>query len=103
MSLHDYLEKQRARPEQERRRLAVIWTAIAFAIILAIWAVSFREMTKPEEVQQADPAAAGLNELKNNFDQGKDSIENMMQSLPSQTTPTETENGQDSQNVPQLP
>jgi hypothetical protein len=92
MSIHDYIEKQRARSEHERRRLAVIWTAVAFAVVLVIWVVSFREMSSPEGVE-ADPASASLNDLRNdfqnNFDTGKDSIQDMMQDLPGQTAPTE--------------
>lgn len=99
MSLHDYLEKQRAKPVKERERLAVIWTAAAFAVILVIWVVSFREMSKPEEVQQADPAAASLNDLKNNFNDGKDSIQSMMQQLPA----SPTDGGSDTQNNNQAP
>jgi heme/copper-type cytochrome/quinol oxidase subunit 2 len=108
MSIQDYIKKQQQRPEHERRRLAVIWTAAAFVVILVIWVVSFREMNKPAEVQ-ADPSAASLNDLKNNFNQGKDSIENMMQQMPasptggpSQTAPadnTDTTSGSDSLNT----
>lgn len=101
MSIQDYIRKQQQRPEHERKRLAVIWTAAAFAVILLIWIVSFREMNKPAEVQ-ADPSAASLNELKNNFNQGKDSIEDMMEQMPEQAMPadnTDTMSGNDSLNT----
>jgi predicted PurR-regulated permease PerM len=88
MSLHNYLEKLRAKPIHERKRIAVIATAAGFLVILVIWVVSFNEMNKPAETQ-VDPASASLNDLKDNFQDnfqtGKDSIQNMMQELPSQT------------------
>jgi predicted PurR-regulated permease PerM len=87
MSLHNYLEKLRAKPIHERKRIAVIATAVGFLVILLIWVVSFNEMNKPAETQ-VDPASASLNDLKDNFQDnfqtGKDSIQNMMQELPGQ-------------------
>lgn len=98
MSLHDYLEKLRAKPVHERKRIAVVATAVGFSIILAIWVVSFNEMNKPAETQ-VDPASASLNDLKdnfqNNFQTEKDSIQNMMQELPAEEVggATGTDNG----------
>lgn len=83
MSLHNYIEKLRAKPVRERERIAVIATAIGFAVIFLIWIVSFNEMNKPVE-QPVDQTSASLNDLKNNFQTGKDSIQNMMQQLPNQ-------------------
>jgi len=90
MSLHSYIEKLRAKPVRERERIAVIATAVGFSIILLIWVVSFKEMNKPSE-QPVDQTSASLNDLKNNFQNGKDSIQNMMQQLPNQmgTAPTD--------------
>jgi len=125
MGLHDYIEKLRAKPVRERERIAVIATAIGFAMIFLIWVVSFKEMNKPVE-QPVDQTSASLNDLKNNFDQGKDSIQNMMQDLPNQTGAMETgaangvdnsgtdnsasnqdnntlQDNQNNQSVPQLP
>lgn len=84
MSLKDYIHKLQQKPVRERERIAVIATAVGFAVIFLIWIVSFKEMNKPAETQ-ADPTSASLNDLKNNFQTGKDSIQNMMQQLPSQT------------------
>jgi hypothetical protein len=84
MSLHNYIEKLRAKPVRERERIAVIATAVGFAVIFLIWIVSFNEMNKPAE-QPVDQTSASLNDLKNNFQTGKDSIQNMMQQLPNQT------------------
>ena len=84
MSLHNYIEKLRAKPVRERERIAVIATAAGFALIFLIWIVSFKEMNKPAE-QAVDPTSASLNDLKNNFQDDKDSIQDMMQQLPSQT------------------
>ena len=84
MSLKAYIHKLQQKPVRERERIAVIATAVGFAVIFLIWIVSFNEMNKPVETQ-ADPTSASLNDLKNNFQTGKDSIQNMMQDLPSQT------------------
>ena len=83
MSLKDYIHNLQQRPVRERERIAVIATAVGFAVIFLIWIVSFKEMNKPVETQ-VDPTSASLNDLKNNFQTGKDSIQNMMQQLPSQ-------------------
>jgi hypothetical protein len=93
MNLHEYVEKLRAKPVRERERIAVIATAVGFAMIFLIWIVSFNEMNKPAETQ-ADSTSASLNDLKNNFQTGKDSIQNMMQQLP--TSPA----GEPSQALP---
>lgn len=85
MNLHNYLEKLRAKPVHERKKIAFFATAVGFLVILVIWVVSFKEMNKPAETQ-VDPASASLNDLKDNFQDnfqtGKDSIQNMMQELP---------------------
>lgn len=99
MSLHNYIEKLRAKPVRERERIAVIATAVGFAVIFLIWIVSFNEMNKPADVQ-ADPTSASLNDLKNNFQTGKDSIQNMMQQLPGQTGATGTDGTNGAANVP---
>jgi hypothetical protein len=98
MSLKDYIHKLQQRPVRERERIAVIATAVGFAVIFLIWIVSFNEMNKPVETQ-ADPMSASLNDLKNNFQDGKDSIQNMMQQLPGQTGATGT-NGTNGASVP---
>jgi len=97
MSLHNYIEKLRAKPVRERERIAVIATAVGFVLILVIWVISFKEMNKQAE-PQADQTSASLNDLKTNFQTGKDSIQNMMQQLPSQTG-TDNSTG----NVPSAP
>ena len=110
MSLKDYIHKIQRKPVRERERIAVIWTAIGFSIILLIWIVSFREMNKPIETQ-ADQTSASLNDLKTNFQEGKDSIQDMMRELPNQTGADgslqnlegSAENNQEKAGVPQLP
>ncbi|MCX6766793.1 MAG: hypothetical protein NT170_03385 [Candidatus Moranbacteria bacterium] len=99
MNLHEYIEKLRAKPVRERERIAVIATAVGFAVIFLIWIVSFNEMNKPVETQ-ADPTSASLNDLKNNFQTGKDSIQNMMQQLPGQTGATGTDDTNGAANAP---
>jgi heme/copper-type cytochrome/quinol oxidase subunit 2 len=132
MGIKDYIYKVRHKSESERKRLAVIWTSVAFSIILVIWIISFRETNRLEPAQ-ADPAAASLNDLKTDFQDnlqiGKDSIQNMMQEVPASPVPTapvdnsvtapnddnlntdnsadnqgdNSQDSQDSPNVPQLP
>lgn len=84
MSIQNYIHKLQQKPVRERERIAVIATAVGFAVIFLIWIVSFKEMNKPAE-QPADETSASLDDLKNNFQTGKDSIQDMMQELPSQT------------------
>jgi hypothetical protein len=92
MNLKNYIHNLQQRPVRERERIAVIATAIGFAVIFLIWIVSFKEMNKPAETQP-DPTSASLNDLKNNFQTGKDSIQDMMQQLPSDTlSPAPTDN-----------
>ena len=107
MSIHSYIEKLRAKPESARKRIAVIGTIIGFFVFVAIWLVSFKEMNKPVE-SSADPAAASLNDLKNNFQDGKDSIQNMMQQLPASSTggprqAGEAGTGSQTENTPTIP
>ena len=103
MNIKDYLHKLQQKPVHERKRIAFFATAAGFLVILLIWVVSFKEMNKSVETQ-VDPTSASLNDLKGNFQDnfqtGKDSIQNMMQELPSQTLPageaggaTGTDNG----------
>ena len=100
MSLHNYIEKLRAKPVRERERIAIVATVIGFFIFVGIWIVSFREMNKSTE-QPVDQTSASLNDLKNNFQDGKDSIQNMMQQLPSQTgaAGTDAANGADTSGI----
>ena len=86
MNIKDYIYKLQQRPAREREWIAVVWTAIAFGIVLVIWFVSFRQMNKPAEAP-VDQTSADLDDLKNTFNEGRDSIEDMMQQLPSQTMP----------------
>ncbi|MFA6193523.1 MAG: hypothetical protein WC726_01505 [Parcubacteria group bacterium] len=87
MDLKNYIHKLQQKPVHERKRIAVIATAVGFLVILLIWVVSFNEMNKSVETQ-VDPASASLNDLKGNFQDnfqtGKDSIQNMMQELPAE-------------------
>jgi hypothetical protein len=92
MSLKEYIYNLQQRPERERKRIAVIATAVCFSIILLIWIVSFSEMNKSNEVQAPDQASQSLNDLKTNFQEGKDSIQNMIQDLPGETAPTGSPN-----------
>lgn len=89
MAIKDYIRKLQQKPVRERERIAVVWTAIGFAIILVIWVVSFREIFKSTEMSvEQNPAT--LRDLKVNFQEGKKSIQDMIRNLPNQT---ETVNG----------
>lgn len=101
MGLQNYIEKLRAKPIRERERIAVIGTGIAFAFIFIIWIVSFKEMNKPIE-QPVDQSSANLNDLKMNFQEGKDSIQDMMQQLPSQTGEFETDSNDVGGQLPEV-
>jgi hypothetical protein len=90
MNLKDYIHKLQQKPVHERKRIAVIATAAGFLIILVIWVVSFNEMNKSNG-SQPDGTSTSLDDLKTNFQTGKDSIQNMMQAAPSQTGTTETD------------
>ncbi len=90
MNLKDYICKLQQKPVHERKRIAVIATAAGFLIILVIWVVSFNEMNKSNGSQPSGTSAS-LDDLKTNFQTGKDSIQNMMQETPSQTGTTETD------------
>jgi hypothetical protein len=85
MNINDYLEKLRAKPIQERERIAVIATGISFAIILLIWLISFSEIAKEENSQSVfSPARNQIEDLKKNMENDKQSIQEMMESLPLQ-------------------
>lgn len=84
VKFNEYLEKLRTKPPRERERIAVIATGVSFAIIFLIWLVSFNEMNKAAQ-PQAEEQPAQLEDLKNNFSGGKNSIEEMIQSLPDQS------------------
>jgi hypothetical protein len=87
MNIKDYIFKLQQRPVRERKRIAVIATVISFSIILLIWVMTFKEINKTKETE-TDPAAASINDLKKDFQTGKNSIQDMMQDLPSQTGAT---------------
>jgi hypothetical protein len=89
MIFKDYIQKLQQKPVRERERIAVVVTIIGFFIFVGIWIISFNEMNKQSE-QPVDETSASLNDLKTNFQTGKDSIQNMVQQLPGQTGATGT-------------
>lgn len=92
MNLHDYIEKLRARPVRERERIAVIVTIIGFFIFVGIWVVSFNEMNKSVE-SAAEQIPANFDDLKTDFQEGRDSIQDMIQDLPA-SPPTPPDRGE---------
>ncbi|PIX90532.1 MAG: hypothetical protein COZ28_03250 [Candidatus Moranbacteria bacterium CG_4_10_14_3_um_filter_44_15] len=81
MNLNNYIEKLRIKPQREREKIAVIATAVSFAIIFLIWLVSFNEMNKPVQ-SEAENQPGQLEDLKSDFSSGKASIEEMFRELP---------------------
>jgi len=81
MSLNDYIEKLRRKPEREREKIAVIATGISFAIIFLIWLVSFNEIERSVQPEMENQPAQ-LEDLESNLESGKSSIEEMFQQLP---------------------
>lgn len=103
MSLHDYVEKLKSKPERQRERIAVIATGVTFFLIFLIWLVSMSEADKAANEKQQSSAANQIDEFKNSIGRDKQSIEEMMQSLPQEeTTETMTKNpvDQGQTNVP---
>jgi len=81
MSLNDYIEKLRRKPEREREKIAVIATGISFAIIFLILLVSFNEIERSVQPEMENQPAQ-LEDLESNLESGKSSIEEMFQQLP---------------------
>jgi len=81
MSLQNYIEKLRTKPPREREKIAVIATAVSFAIIFLIWLISFNEMNRPAQ-SETESQPSQLEDLKSNFSSDKASIEEMFQELP---------------------
>ncbi|MDD3487713.1 MAG: hypothetical protein PHF35_05085 [Candidatus Moranbacteria bacterium] len=91
MSINNFIHKLQQKPVRERERIAVAVTIVGFFIFAGIWVLSLREMGQSAD-QNADQGAASLEDLKNNLETGKDSIQNMMQNVPSGTGATNSEN-----------
>lgn len=84
MNISDYIEKIRSKPVRQRERMAVIATGVSFAIIFLIWIFSFGEMNRSVQTENENQSMQQMEDLKNNFSNGKASIEEMFQELPSQ-------------------
>jgi hypothetical protein len=93
MSIKNYIHKLQQKPVHQRERIAVVATMVGFFIFAGIWILSLKEMSRPGETPM-DESSASLNDLKNNFQTGKDSIQDMMQQSP--TSPA----GEPSNSVP---
>ncbi len=84
VSVNNYIEKLRSKPQRERERIAVVATGISFAIILVIWLVSFSEMNNITTEENSDKTIDQLKSLKNEATESKKSIEEMWNQIPSQ-------------------
>lgn len=96
MNFSEYIEKLRRKPARERERIAVIATGLAFLVILGIWVVSFSESNKQSTATAPSPEISNqMDDLKNDFEQGKQSIQDMLQSLPQDTSAMDNSAGVD--------
>jgi hypothetical protein len=84
MSLKDHITRIQQKPQHQRERIAVIATAVAFLFILSIWILTFSEMNKSTQTEANSPANEQLNDLKNSAGEGKKSIEEMWNQMPTQ-------------------
>jgi hypothetical protein len=84
MNIGDYIEKLKKKPEREKERVAIIATAISFVVILVIWLISFSETNRSLEENNNSAAQNQFQNLNNNLKEGKQSIQNMLQQVPSQ-------------------
>ena len=83
MKFNNYLEKLRQKPVKEKERLAIAATAVAFLIFFGIWMLTFSESSKQIAPEQSSSTINDqMGDLKNSMDQGKQSIQDMMQNLP---------------------
>jgi hypothetical protein len=87
MNISDYIEKLKRKPEKEKEKIAIIATAVSFVIILAIWLISFSETNRSLEEKNSPNAQNQFQNLNSNLKEGKQSIQNMLQQIPSQTEP----------------
>ncbi|OGI27172.1 MAG: hypothetical protein A2359_01405 [Candidatus Moranbacteria bacterium RIFOXYB1_FULL_43_19] len=88
MNINNYIDKLRAKSVRERERIAVIATGVAFAVVLVIWLLSFSEMNKNESPEPAtSPVTNQLEDLKKNIGNDRQSIQDMIESLPQNTDP----------------
>jgi hypothetical protein len=84
MSLKDHITRIQQKPQHQRERIAVIATAVAFLVILSIWLLTFSEMNKSAQPEANSPATDQLNDLKSSAGEGKKSIEEMWNQMPTQ-------------------
>lgn len=84
MSINNFIEKLRSRPQKERERIAVVATGVSFAIILVIWLISFSEMNKAVPTENGASTVDQLKDLKDSATESKKSIEEMWNQLPSE-------------------
>ena len=84
MRIKDYIRGLQQKPEHQRERIAVIATAVSFLIILVIWLVTFSEMNGDKEPESASPADTKLQDIESGVKEGKKSIEEMWNQVPSQ-------------------
>ena len=129
MQFKEYIRRLQNKPEHQRRRIAIIATAVSFGLVLIVWLVSFSEMNKKarEDREKSSQSLEELEGLKEEFGEGKKSIQEMFERLPSdggadtrqeyefnsegenyndsdrRDLPENENEGQDSKKVPELP
>jgi uncharacterized membrane protein YqiK len=53
MSVKDYIEKVKAKPEEEKKRIVFMWTIIIVLVIFLVWAISFSLSVANNQADQA--------------------------------------------------
>ncbi len=53
MSVKEYIEKVKAKPEDEKRRTVFMWTIIIVIVIALVWAMSFAISVANDQADQA--------------------------------------------------
>lgn len=92
MSLFEYLEKLRGKPERERRRIAVIAVSIITGIIIVGWASSLSFQNPERETQKG---LGPLQVIGKTFGAGvkgiKESVKSQFENMTATSTYTEPE------------
>gem|GEM_PF-1660293 len=94
MNFNNYLQKLRAKPQKQRERIAAVATGVTFLVILLIWIFTFSELneSKPEENPEQASVSDQFGEVKEGVKSGRESIEEMMQGLPTENAGNIDEN-----------
>ena len=93
MGIYEKIEEIRQKPEHIRMRYVWFWVVVSMAFVVAIWVFSLKNSYQKTEA----PMELGTDELFQQYNEGKDSIQNITQninnlSLPQDGAPVSPEN-----------